>query len=133
MLTLGMRGNFLEVLHRLKEYCPVVKKFLYVNQHIHITWTAPTIQNQLLQLLAQYVTAQILDKVRASKYYSLIVDECQDLSNHSQMVIVLKYATDKLVEVESFFGFFRTERHDGQSLSELIKASIDDSALAISS
>jgi len=115
MLTLGMRGKFLEVLHRLKEYCPVVKKFVYVNQHI--TWTAPTIQNQLLQLLAQDVTAQILDKVRASKYYSLIVDECQDLSNHSQVAIVLKYATDKLVEVESFFGFLRTEKHDGQSLS----------------
>jgi len=80
---------------------------------------APTIQNQLLQLLAQYVTAQILDKVRASKYYALSVDECQDLSNHSQVAIVLKYATDKLVEVESFFGFldFSGLRHDGQSLS----------------
>lgn len=101
--TSSNRGNLLELLHRLKEYCPVVKKFLSGKQHV--TWTAPKIQNELLQLLAQDVTAQILDKVRASKYYSLIVDECQDLSNHSQVAIVLKYATDKLVEVESFLGF----------------------------
>ena len=56
--------------------------------------------------------------------FVLIVDECQDLSNHSQVAIVLKYATDKLVEVESFLGFFRTEKHDGQSLTELITGTL---------
>jgi len=127
--TSSNRGNLLELLHRLKEYCPVVKKFLSGKQHV--MWTAPKIQNELLQLLAQDVTAQILDKVRASKYYSLIVDECQDLSNHSQVAIVLKYATDKSVEVESFLGFFRTEKHDGQSLSELITGTLASLGLDI--
>jgi len=123
------RGNFLELLHRIQEYCPVVQKFLSRDQRV--TWTAPTIQNDLLELLASEVTAQIVNKVRASKYYSLIVDECQDLSTHSQVAVVLKYATDTLVEVESFLGFFRTEKLDGQSLSELITNTVAAKGLDI--
>ena len=48
------KGNFLELLNCLTKYCPLVQKFLHKEKTF--TFTSPSIQNGLLDILASNIT-----------------------------------------------------------------------------
>ncbi|CAI6354239.1 unnamed protein product [Macrosiphum euphorbiae] len=49
------------------------------------------------------------------------MDETQDMKKHEQVSIVLRYCDTQLNVFESFIGFYRTDKMDGESLSNLLK------------
>ncbi|XP_011404810.1 PREDICTED: 52 kDa repressor of the inhibitor of the protein kinase-like [Amphimedon queenslandica] len=54
-------------------------------------YTSPEIQNQILNILGDYIRDAILTKVRSSLCYSLVADEVTDCSNKEQLCLVLRY------------------------------------------
>lgn len=71
--------------------------------------------------MSQNVLNQIIDNVKNADVYSVIMDETQDLKKHEQVSIVLRYCDKQLNVFESFIGFYRTDKMDGESLSNLLK------------
>lgn len=53
-------------------------------------FTAPSVQNELLDIMAQLVLRGLLSKIRKRKYYSIMADESSDVSNKEQMCLVLR-------------------------------------------
>ena len=54
------------------------------------TYTSPDIQNQIIDILGDYVRQKILSQVQ-NQFFTLIADEVTDCSNKEQLSLVLRY------------------------------------------
>ncbi|CAI6369833.1 unnamed protein product [Macrosiphum euphorbiae] len=59
------------------------------------------------------------------------MDETQDLKKHEQVSIVLRYCDKQLNVLENFIGFYKTEKMDGETLSYLLKNTLQGLGLKI--
>jgi len=53
-------------------------------------YTSPTIQKEILHILANKVKKKICEEVKDAKFY-IFVDEAKDASNKEQMAIVFRF------------------------------------------
>ena len=54
-------------------------------------WTASSIQNELLAILSDMTLELILNDVRLSKYFAVIMDETSDIGRSEQVSLCLSY------------------------------------------
>lgn len=71
--------------------------------------------------MAGQVKNYILQRVHEAGMFALIADETQHINKHEQVAVVLRYVDGDLAVHESFIGFHRTDRTDGESLAILLK------------
>ncbi|KAF0704920.1 zinc finger MYM-type protein 1-like [Aphis craccivora] len=107
-------GNFLELMKlRAKDNNILIQKsFRYVTG---------TYTNEFINLMAAFVTKNTIKAIQSAGIYSLLIDETQDLARHEQVSFIIRYVDSNLSPHEDFIGFFRTDRTDGESLTNLIK------------
>lgn len=55
------------------------------------TYTAPDLQNELLNIMGNLVQRELVSKIRNAKWYCLMVDETPDISGKEQLVICFRY------------------------------------------
>jgi len=65
-------------------------------------YTSPTIQKEILHILANKVRKMICEEVRDAKF-CILVDEATDASNKEQMAIVLRFINIHGFLLERFF------------------------------
>ena len=73
---------------------------------------SPTIQNELIELLATEVEKENLQQLKLAKYFSIILDCTPDMSHHEQMSVILRYVLCN----ETFFGCLRISDSTGKGL-----------------
>lgn len=89
---LALRGhkdsesNFLELLKHHSESDSSILSWIEKKQD---KFTAPQIQNELLQIMALKILRKVSTSVLESNFFSLMVDETTDVSNREQVVLVL--------------------------------------------
>uniref|UniRef100_A0A1A8LDK7 DUF4371 domain-containing protein n=1 Tax=Nothobranchius pienaari TaxID=704102 RepID=A0A1A8LDK7_9TELE len=81
-------------------------------------YTSNTIQNEILQCLADMVHDTIVKEVK-SEVFSVIADESKDLQKKEQLSLVVRYYYNGEVH-ESFLCFQHAEQLDAKSLSEMV-------------
>lgn len=114
------QGNLLELLKMRSQDNSIFEKY-FSNKEKIFRYVSPEYQNMFLNLLSNNILSQIIDLVKNAGIYSVIMDETQDLRKHEQVSIVLRYCDEKLNAFESFIGFYRTDKMDRESLSNLLK------------
>ena len=57
----------------------------------HSQWTSSSKQTELIQILSDFVLERILDDVRASGVFAVIMDETSDISRTEQVSLCLSY------------------------------------------
>ena len=90
------------------------------------TYLLPTIQNELIELLGKKVKHLILEEIKASKYFSILLDSIPDVSHIDQMALIVRYVKVDSSEVqikESFLNFFPLHR---KNADEIIKSILDE-------
>ena len=94
------------------------------------------IQNEIIDLLHQSVKSHIIDEIKKSKYFSIILDCTPDISKVEQMTLVIRYVSinkfDADVEIkinESFLGFLPAERSIGKQMTDIIIGELNDCLL----
>ncbi|CAH1104324.1 unnamed protein product [Psylliodes chrysocephalus] len=77
-------------------------------------YVSVSIQNELIKCCGEEILSLIVEKVNKSKYFSIMFDETTDISNISQMSIVIRYLDNSLNLREDFLGFVdcHTENYD---------------------
>ena len=92
------------------------------------TYTSNTVQNQIIDVLADQIKQQIVQKVKAAKWYTVIADEVTDASNKEQLSIVLRYVEgDSLSVREDLIGFVECDTGiSGRSLANKIISFLED-------
>ena len=121
------RGNFLGLLKLVSNHDPIVAKKC-VDLPKNAKYTSPKIQNEVLQLLADMIRKQIIEEVKSSEKFALIVDETKDVSKTEQISFVLRYFLHGCVH-ESFLQFEVADALDANSLTKKILAIFDSFGL----
>ena len=108
-------GNFIELVKFRAETDPILFNHLQ-NTPKNAKYTSKTIQNGLIDVVAEQIHNEILSEIKEAKYYSVIADEVCDVLNKEQFSICLRYVHDKVVK-EAFLDFVEVERITGHVLA----------------
>lgn len=95
-----------------------------------LSYFSPTIQNELIVLLGKKVKNEALDRIKRSKYFSILFDCTPDVSHKEQLTEIIRYVRiiDKEVTIkETFIDFIATKEKKGVGLAgEITKKLFDD-------
>ncbi|XP_026458556.1 zinc finger MYM-type protein 1-like [Papaver somniferum] len=89
------------------------------NHEVYHHYLGPSIQNELIALLARHVKDKIVQKIQEAKYFSVILDCTPDISNEEQMSLVIRcvYVSTSSTKVEDYFlGFVKVDDSTGRGL-----------------
>ena len=75
--------------------------------------------DEFIQLMAQKVHALIVDEVKFSCYFSLLVDSTPDLSHNDQLSAVFRYLKDEQ-PIERFLTILEMKGHTGQEMANQV-------------
>lgn len=71
--------------------------------------------------MALRVLQEISANLHSTKCYTIMVDECTDVSNQEQIVVVLRWVDDQLSPHEEFLGFYAVLCIESSTLVSVIK------------
>ncbi|XP_023740134.1 uncharacterized protein LOC111888236 [Lactuca sativa] len=112
------KGNFLEMLEAICSFNNEMKE-LFCTAPKHASYTSPTIQKEILNLISNRVRRMICEEIDGGKF-CLLVDEARDESNREQMSIVLRLVNKDGAIMERFFGLVHVPDSTSQTLKDRI-------------
>ncbi|KAK7921882.1 hypothetical protein WMY93_008784 [Mugilogobius chulae] len=123
-------GNFLKEVELMAQFDPVLKEHVAKVERgaSHTTYLGKTIQNEIIDCIGKGIVESIVNEIKLSKYFSIILDCTPDLSHREQMSVVIRIVTvEGSPEIkEHFLGFLEAEESTGESLSALILKTLDE-------
>ncbi|TVU24144.1 hypothetical protein EJB05_26545, partial [Eragrostis curvula] len=119
-------GNFLGLIEMIAEFDPIMQQHVQriTNDEMRVHFLGPSIQNELISLLATAIRSEILRKIKEAKYFSVLIDCTPDASHQEQMSLIIRYvdASSGPISVEeSFLGFLDVNDTSGQGLFDVLK------------
>ena len=86
---------------------------------------SPTIQNELVTCIGDWILETLLKEVREARFYSVLTDEAADASVKEQMPLVLRFVDKDDYIREEFVGFIHCDTGtSGSALSEKILSTL---------
>ena len=80
------------------------------------------IQNELLKVMALTLLREISHNIHESSFFSVLCDECTDVSNKEQLVICIRWVSDKDLEVhEEVIGLYSVSDIKASTIVQVIK------------
>lgn len=111
-------GNFRSLMTLLSLHSPEVSRRLQECRS-SATWLAPSFQNEIIQFLASKVLSLIKQELHEAKYFTLLADECKDVSKREQLSIAFRYVY-KSKTFERFAGYSLASELNARALTNYI-------------
>jgi len=128
--SVNNEGNFRELLKfRIDSGDSVLKNHLQ-NCKKNASFISKTIQNDLIDFCARVILYKIVNAIKESKYFSILVDETSDISTSKQLVLCIRYIFHNKVQ-EDFLKLVIVENTSGYNFSKVILQQLDDLFLNI--
>ncbi|KAL4083560.1 hypothetical protein QTP88_028876 [Uroleucon formosanum] len=97
-ITSQNQGNFLELVKLISKYHPSLNNHLdkinNMTKENRLTFLSNRSQNNLLKIIGDMIRTNILDQVKKSQLFAVIIDTTTDISNQEQFSLVLRYVND---------------------------------------
>ena len=77
--------------------------------------------NEIISLMGNTLLRQLLTKIRAVKWFSVMADETRDVSNNEQLTIVIRWVDADYVIHEDFIGMVHVPDTTAATLTAIIK------------
>jgi hypothetical protein len=84
----GNKGNFLELITFLSTYSPELKSWM-LNHPANVSWLSPSLQNEMISILASQILLQISENAKG-KPFAILCDEVSDISRHEYLSLVIR-------------------------------------------
>lgn len=103
------------------------------NCNKNASYISKTSQNKLISCCGKYITDKIVSDIKKAKYFTILADECRDVSNKEQLSLVIRFLDMSSFEIqEEFLGFVEcTEGVRGLDLSKVVLKTLADLSLEI--
>ena len=79
-----------------------------------------TIQNELINIVAEKLEKELMTQLTKAKYYGLNLDCTPDISHNEQMSVILRFVQydeeDGVTVKETFLGYLRVDDSTGRGL-----------------
>ena len=119
-------GNFKALLQLLRTLGNEDITYLLDHAPRNAIYTSKTIYEWIIDVLGEYVTEKLAEDVKSARFYSILADEAQDISNQEQMALVIRFVDKEKKIREEFIGFIRCDKGvSGEALSKLIFAELN--------
>ncbi|XP_039355879.1 52 kDa repressor of the inhibitor of the protein kinase-like [Mauremys reevesii] len=137
-LGTSYNGNFLGVIELLGKFDPVMQEHLrrITNKEIHDHYLGNNIQNELVSIVGNAVKREIIARVKAAKYFAIILD-CTSDSHQEQMSLTIRYVADGASPnipagvYEHFIKFIVVESSTGDYLYNILISELEDLGLDV--
>ena len=96
------RGNYIELLHLLKNYDSLLDEHL--DSATVFKGTSSTIQNDLIMSVGNVINDAIFNEIQEASFVAIMLDETSDIQNTSQLSTILRYVHKGKI-CEHFLGF----------------------------
>lgn len=113
-------GNFLSLVELMGQFDSVMNQHLkrMKNQESKVHYLSPRIQNEIIDLVGEKIIEEIITRVKAAKYFSVIMDCTPDVSHKEQLSLVLRIISCEISVgasiSEHFLGFLMLKIHLGE-------------------
>ena len=94
-------ANFKQLIRFRAEDDPAFAKWL---KEKNLSYTSPEIQNEILKDTSLSILRDVVNCIKKSNFFSIIVDESSDLSNREQVVFGVHWVNEDLHSQEDFIG-----------------------------
>ncbi|KAK3095241.1 hypothetical protein FSP39_012040 [Pinctada imbricata] len=109
-------GNFIQLLRLRAEDNPLLQTLIENGRYL-----SPEIVNEQISLIGQNILRHLLDSVKTSKWYSVMADECMDVSYEEQLVICVRWVDSDLQIHEDMLGLLKIESQTSNYITAAIK------------
>ncbi|XP_042012272.1 zinc finger MYM-type protein 1-like [Salvia splendens] len=99
------QGNFLEFLKVISSCNEEIASVVLKNAPDNLKLTSPDIQRDIINAFTVETTKAIVHAMR-SEFFSILVDECRDVSVKEQMGVVVRYVDKNECVIERFLVLF---------------------------
>ncbi|XP_032621703.1 zinc finger MYM-type protein 1-like [Chelonoidis abingdonii] len=138
-LGTSYNGNFLGLIELLGKFDPVMQEHLQriKNKEIQDHYLGNNIQNELISIVGNAVKHEIIARVKAAKYFAIILDCTSDISHQEQMSLTIRYVADGVSPnipagvYEHFIKFIVVESSTGEYLYNILLSELKDLGLDI--
>uniref|UniRef100_A0A1X7V1P6 DUF4371 domain-containing protein n=1 Tax=Amphimedon queenslandica TaxID=400682 RepID=A0A1X7V1P6_AMPQE len=79
------------------------------------------VQNELLKLMSNALLRGIANTLQNTNFITVMIDECTNISNTEQVVIVLRWVSDELLANEELIGLYEVSSINASSLVSVVK------------
>ena len=130
-------GIFLGLVELFAKFDPVLEEHLRkVNANeMHNHYLGKDTQNELLDIMTTAVLNEILNRVKAAKYYAIILDCTPDLSHQEQMSLTIRFVSDGNLAPsgvdEHFIQFMQVESSTGENLYKTLLHTLEELKLNV--
>ncbi|XP_042012163.1 zinc finger MYM-type protein 1-like [Salvia splendens] len=126
------QGNFLEFLKVISSCNEEIASVVLKNAPDNLKLTSPDIQRDIINAFAVETTKAIVHDMR-SEFFSILVDECRDVSVKEQMGVVVRYVDKNGCVIERFLGVVHVSDTTATSLEKALDYLLSTYDLSISS
>lgn len=129
-------GNFRSLLRYLALYYDDELKQHLLNSPGNAMYISPEIQTSIIEIAGNWALRQIVDRVNASGFFSVIADETTDSSTLEQLTIVVRYLEEtgkgKFTIREDFLGFVSINDLTGAGIATAITTFLKNAGVNMS-
>lgn len=119
------RGNFQDLISLMAKYDDCLKNHL--EQSSVFRGTSNRIQNDLISAVATIILKRIKQEIDEARFIAIVLDETTDITNFSQLSIVIRYVKSDGSIQERFLGFKNvSENRTADALYSLVYNVIKD-------
>lgn len=86
----------------------------------HVSYLSSTICDEFILIMGNEVIKRIVDELKLSKYYPIIVDSTPDVSKIDQLTLIVRYILPNGTPIERFLKFLPSVGHKGADLQQAV-------------
>ena len=99
------------------------------NADLNARYLSPLIQNEFINIIGDFITSKIKDEIKSAKFFSISIDETQDIAKIEQLALTIRYFSNSRVN-ECFIKIIDSYQNEisltGENISKMVLRLLDE-------
>ena len=96
----------------------VLNEKLWVSEN---KYQSPEVINELIEIMGHKLLRSLLCDIKSQQWFAMLADETRDISNREQLVLCLRYVTEKYEIYEDMIGLYQLDNTTANTVYSALK------------